>query len=352
MMIAAFKWLAIQLVVICVMLGVFSCLVLLINGREEALGFLQTAVVGMKGPWVWTFGYGLAFFIMDRGRTLPLALDGVLVPSDLTTKVSKRIEASTYHANALRYTVPLVLLGVFLTYAYGIPNRGVAYVLLYLCVLLIYYISGFLLFHFIEVTFAFKMLFDATFESKDSTPQADRLSDEHIQGSNQDHERSSEDRVEFRQIYSPLHLENITSYLAITTVIGLISIYAGFRGTVTAGFEFQHDVWRVFLLTPLILFVPGTLFYDYYPRYVLRKIVQHKVFELMARLGASDGSDARKLVGELKDASATNSQILPFVDYKTLPSYLIAILFVINLAYTNDPTVREFLQHLVHMGSK
>jgi hypothetical protein len=121
---------------------------------------------------------------------------------------------------------------------------------------------------------------------------------------------------------------------------------------VTAGFEFQHEVWRVFLLTPLILFVPGTLFYDYYPRYVLRKIVQHKVFELMTRLGASDGSDASGLVDKLQRAAATNSQILPFVDYKTLPSYLIAILFVINLAYTNDPTVRGFLQHLIQMVSK
>jgi len=322
MMIAAFKWLGVQLVVICVMLGVFSCLVLVINGRQDALEFIQTAIVGMKGPWVWTFGYGLAFFIMDRGRAFPLALDGVLMPSELTTRIAHRIAASTYHANALRYTVPITLLGVFLTYAYGIPNRGVAYVMLYLCVLLIYYIGGFLLFHFIEVTFAFKMLFD------------------------------SMDQVEFRQIYSPIHLENITSYLAITTVIGLISIYAGFRGTVTAGFEFQHEVWRVFLLTPLILFVPGTLFYDYYPRYVLRKIVQHKVFELMTRLGASDGSDASGLVDKLQRAAATNSQILPFVDYKTLPSYLIAILFVISLAYNNDPTVRAFLQYLTHIGAK
>lgn len=338
MMIGAFKWLGIQLVVICVMLGVFACLVLVINGREEALGFLQTTVVGMKGPWVWTFGYGLAFFIMDRGRTLPLALEGVLVPNELTVRVCHRIGASTYHKNALPYTVPLTLLGVFLTYAYGIPNRGLAYVLVYFCVLLIYYISGFLLFHFIEVTFAFKMLFDATFEPRDLAPQADKF--EEPRG------------VKFRQIYSPLNLENITSYLAITTVIGLISIYAGFRGTVTAGFQFQHEMWRVFLLTPLILFVPGTLFYDYYPRYVLRKIVQHKVFELMMRLGVSGDSNASKLVGELKEAAVTNSQILPFVDYKTLPSYLIAILFVVSLAYNNDPTVRAFLQYLTHMGSK
>ncbi|HEY6232969.1 MAG TPA: hypothetical protein VIW64_17025 [Pyrinomonadaceae bacterium] len=351
MMIAAFKWLGIQLVVICVMLGVFSCLVLLVDGRQEALGFLQTAVVGMKGPWVWTFGYGLAFFIMDRGRTLPLALDGVLVPNELTAKVSHRIAASTYHRNALRFTLPLTLLGVFLTYAYGIPNKGAAYVLLYLCVLLIYYISGFLLFHFIEVTFAFKMLFDASFEPKSFGSPFDQPACDQVQASNRDLE-PFRDPVEFKQIYSPIHLENITSYLAITTVVGLISIYAGFRGTVTAGFEFQHDVWRVFLLTPLILFVPGTLFYDYYPRYVLRKIVQHKVFELMMRLGASDGSDASGLVDKLQRASAVNSQILPFVDYKTLPSYLIAILFVVNLAYTNDSTVRGFLQYLTHMGSK
>jgi hypothetical protein len=322
MMIAAFKWLAIQLAVICVMLGVSSLLVLLIDGRQEALKFIETAVVGMKGPWVWTFGYGLAFFIMDRGRTLPLDVNGVLVPTELTVKVAQRIDASTRHSNALRYTVPLTLLGVFLTYVYGIPNKGIAYVLLYLCVLLIYYVSGFLLFHFIEVTLAFKMLFD------------------------------SMDGVEFKKIYSPMHLENITSYLAITTVVGLISIYAGFRGTVTAGFEFQHEVWRVFLITPLVLFVPGTLFYDYYPRYVLRKILQHKVFELMARLGASDGSDASSLVDKLQRTSATESQILPFVDYKTLPSYLIAVFFVISLAYNNDPAVRAFLEYLTNMGSK
>jgi hypothetical protein len=322
MLIAAFKSLGIQLIVISVIIGGFSLLVWLVDGRQEALAYLQTSVVGMKGPWVWTFGYGLASFIRDRGRAIPLELEGVLVSNDLVHKVMKRIGASTYHLNAWPYTVPLTLLGVFLTYVYGIPNRGLAYFLLYFCVLLIYYISGYLLFHFIEVTFSFKMLFDEM------------------------------NRVEFKKIYSPMHLENLTSYLAITTVVGLISIYAGFRGTVTAGFEFHHEVWRVFLLTPLILFVPGTLFYDYYPRYVLRKIVQHKVFELMAKLGGSDGSDASSLVDKLQRASAVDSQILPFVDYKTLPSYLIAILFVINLAYNNDPTVRAFVQALTNMAPK
>lgn len=318
MLVAAFKWLGIQFFVICVLLAVLSLLVWAVDGRHEALGFIGTAVVRMKGPWVWTFGYGLAFFITDRGRFLPAALDGVLVPNETIAAVTARIDRSTRHQNAWLYTLPITLLGVLLTFAYGIPHRGVSYVLLFLCVCSIYYVAGFLLFHFLEVTFAFKMLFE------------------------------SMDAVEFRRIYSPLHLENLTSYLAITTVIGLISIYAGFRGTVTAGFEFQHEIWRVFLFTPLILFVPGTLFYDYYPRYVLRKILQYKVFKVMERLGASDGLDARSLMLDLKEASTVNSQILPFVDYKTLPSYLIAVLFVISLAYNNDPALRAFIDYITY----
>jgi hypothetical protein len=322
MLIAAFKWLGIQLIVISAMIGVCSVVVWLVDGREAAIGLIETTILRMKGPWVWTFGVGLASFVMDRGRVLASALNGVLVSNEVTAAVTARIDRSTRHRYAYRYTLPITLLGVFLTYMYGIPNKGVAYALLFIGLCSIYYIGAFLLFHFIEVIFAFHMLFETM------------------------------DEVEFRRVYSPLHLENLTAYLSVTTILGLIAIYAGFRGTVTAGFEFQHEVWRIFLVTPLILFVPGTLFYDYYPRYVLRKILQHKVFRVMERLGASDETDARSLLLDLRESSALSSQILPFVDYKTLPSYLIAVLFVISLAYNNDPAVKAFVEYITNLGSK
>jgi hypothetical protein len=322
MLLAAFKWLGIQLIVISGIIVVCAFLVWLFQGRADALGLVETAIVRMKGPWVWTFGYGLASLVMDRGPVLAASLNGVLTPSEVTAAAVTRIERSTRHRNAYRFTVPITLLGVFLTYVYGIPNGGLAYIFLFLGVCAIYYIAAFLLFHLIEVIFSFHLLFDDM------------------------------DNVDFKRVYSPLHLENLTSYLAITTVLGLISIYAGFRGTVTAGFVFEHQVWRVFLVTPLVLFVPGTLFYDYYPRYVLRKLLQHKVFRVMERLGASDTLDTRSLLLDLRETSASNSQILPFVDYKTLPSYLIAILFVISLAYNNDPAVKAFVEYVTHLGSK
>jgi hypothetical protein len=320
--IAAFKALAKQLLIISVIIAFAATVVLLIDGKAAALALLTTAVVGMKGPWVWTTGYGLASFVTDRGRSLPATINGFLEPNDVSATLTARIERSTIHRCALRYTVPITVLGFFLTCVYGIPNQGIAYVFILAGVCAIYYVAAFLLCHFVEFILAFQGMFDAI------------------------------DGVEFRTIYSPLHLENLASYLSITTGIGLVAIYAGFRGTLTAGFQFKNEVWRAFLSTPLILFLPGTLFYNYYPRYVLRKIVQHRVFRAMERLSnAHNDLDAKKLLFEMKESAYLNAQILPFVDYKSLPSYLIAALFVINLAYSNDPAVQAFVKYIVGFGS-
>jgi hypothetical protein len=320
--IAAFKALAKQFAVISAIIAFAAVTVLVLDGKDAALLLLSTAVVGMKGPWVWTSGYGLASFVVDRGRALPATLNGFLASNDVSAALTSRIERSTRHRYALRYTVPITLLGLFLTTVYGIPNRGFAYAFVLCGVCAIYYIAAFLLYHFIQVILAFQDMFDTM------------------------------DHVEFRPVYSPLHLENLTSYLSITTGIGLIAIYAGFRGTLTAGFQFRSDVWRVFLSTPLILFLPGTLFYNYYPRYVLRRIIQHRVFRAMERLStANDDLDTKKLLFEMKENAYLNAQILPFVDYKSLPSYLIAALFVVNLAYNNDPAVNAFFRYLIGFGS-
>ena len=322
MLVAAFKSLWKQFVVISGILAVCSLIVWAINGHQAAIDLLDTAIAKTKGPWVWTFGYGLASFITYRGRFLPAAIAGVLVPNHTTAAALGRIQRSTHHRNALRYTVPTTCAGIILSYFYGIPNQGVSYYLVSIGLCSIYYIGAFLLFHFVEVTGAFHDLFE------------------------------SMDRVNFKTIYDPLHLENLTTYLALTTTLGLIGIYAGFRGTLTAGFVFRHDVWRPFLSTPLILFLPATLFYNYYPRYVLKRIVQHKIFEAMERLGAADAQNAKGLLHDLKECSFVNSQILPFLDYKSIPSYLIAVFFVISLAYNNDPAIQGFLRYLFNTGSK
>lgn len=323
MLFAAFKLLGIQLIVFSVIIAVCSLIACAVNGQQAGVDLVQTAVTQMKGPWVWTFGYGLMCFVMRRGRFLPAIIDGVLESNEVTARVIARIQRSTLHQNAYRYTVPVTLTGVFLTFVYGIPNHGIARYLIFVGVCSIYYVGSFILFHFVEVTLAFHELFESI------------------------------EKIKFKKKFSPLHLENLTTYLALTTGLGLIGIYGGFRGTVTAGFQFPGgEVWRAFLLTPLLLFLPGTLFYNYYPRYVLRKILQYKVFETMEQLNGGDELSAREVVLELKENAVLDAQILPFIDYKTLPAYLIAILFVISLTYNNDPAVKSFVEYLLSLGSK
>src|SRR5947209_664054 len=269
MLLGAFKSLSKQLLVFSVLLTTCALITWAVSGREDALTLLDTGVLQMKGPWVWTCGCGLLMFIRRWGPKLPVALNGFLVPSEATAHATARIERSTYHKTACRYTVPITIIGIFLTSMYGIPNKGIAYWLIFVGVCAVYYIGGFLLFHFVEVTMAFHGILEAM------------------------------DEIEFRKIYSPMHLENLTTYFGLTTSIGLISIYAGFRGTLTSSFHFHGDVWRAFLTTPVILFLPGTLFYNYYPRYVLRKILQHRVFKTMERLGTADESSAESLIFKL-----------------------------------------------------
>lgn len=322
MLIAAFKALWIQLILITGILAACALVVWGFSGRIEAIVFLDTAVIAMKGPWVWAFGWGLAEFITDRGRALPATLNAIFVPSEITALATARIERSTFHRSAYWYTIPITLMGLFLTIQYGIPDKGLSRWFLLGGVCSIYYVAAFILFHFTQIILAFHSLFEYM------------------------------DLVEFRRVYSPLHLENLTSYLSITITLGLVAIYAGFRGTLTAGFHFHDDLWKSFMLTPIILFLPGTLLYNYYPRYVLRKIVQYRVFQAMERLSsAEDDLEAQKLLIEMKEASLLNAQILPFIDYKSLPSYAIAVLFVMSIAYNNDPAVNAFIKYVVNLGS-
>jgi ABC-type uncharacterized transport system permease subunit len=78
MLVAAFRALALQLIVIAIMVAVCATLVLIVQGPDAAIALLTTSVVGMKCPWVWTFGFGLATFIKRQGGSFAEALNGAI----------------------------------------------------------------------------------------------------------------------------------------------------------------------------------------------------------------------------------------------------------------------------------
>jgi hypothetical protein len=71
----------------------------------------------------------------------------------------------------------------------------------------------------------------------------------------------------------------------------------------------------------------------------------------MERLSAAeDETGARSLLTELKECGLLNTQILPFLDYKSLPSYLLAVFFALSLAYSSDPALKAFVKYVVSLG--
>ncbi len=315
MLITAVRCLAVQA-------AVFLCLSLsaagvqwAFTGGDDAVALLELIVLDMLGVWVWTFGWGLAAFARAEGLGFANDLRLVFDNESELSPVISRIEDGVSHRRALVATAPITLLGFILTLGYGVPLVGVGKWLVVFGITAIYYVAAFLLWSFASTTRAFHYLYSAV------------------------------DRVGFRPAMNPLFLENVLTYLSITTVVGVLAIYTGFRGTVTANFDYEYEALRTLLVTPLVLFLPATLFYNFYPRYVLRRLVQHKVFATMTRL--TQESNSRDLVLQLKELGLTNAQVLPFVDYKSLPSYVISILFVVSLAYHNDPAVKSFFGYLL-----
>lgn len=107
MLFSAFKSLSQQFLVISGLVVVCAVVAWLLNGRQAAVSLVDTAVIGMKGPWVWTFGFGLASFVAKRGRLLPLDINGVVVPSEVTA--ARRAELSGPPATGARIAIRCLL---------------------------------------------------------------------------------------------------------------------------------------------------------------------------------------------------------------------------------------------------
>ncbi len=322
MLYSLLRCLAVQLITILAILAGLAAGIAIVQGADDGSRFLELTVHDLQGLWVWTFGWGLALFIRREGLGFGNSLVSLFEPSDALSTMVGMIEQSTSHRRALALTGPISAFGFLLTVSYSIPTDRWWRWLVVLGITSIYYVAAFILWHFLGVIRAFNVLYNEI------------------------------EFVRFRAESNPVHLEAALNYLTITTTLGVAAIYAGFRGTLTAGFRFPTGALRTFLVTPLVLFLPATLLYNFHPRYVLRTILQHSLFAAMKRIREANPEDMRSLLLDIRDLGITNAQILPFMDYKSLPSYIIAILFVLSLAYHNDPTVRDFFVYLLGLNQR
>jgi hypothetical protein len=107
---------------------------------------------------------------------------------------------------------------------------------------------------------------------------------------------------------------------------------------------------------PAILYLPATLCFSFYPRYVLRKVAECDILcriqefeddaEKLQPASLKDGLELRKLILDLKDKMVNEYKAVPLLSFKDAPSLTISLIFVIQFIFQKDSVVAEFFRHL------
>ena len=301
------------------------------QGEAMALELMKAWIVEFNGILVGATGYGLLSFVRSRGRAVLAQLNNLLdVPPEHAAKLIKLHKRTISWTWGSLVSIPTTLVGAIILWNCRFPLTGFARLYLAVCSISIYYVASSILAFFIYTLALFNYV-----EDQSRLGLAVRLKSKRQVG---------------------LDLEVIDSFFVISSTIGVLAIYLGFRGTLTANFTNTPEVFRSLLILPTILYLPATLCYSFYPRYVLRKIAECDIlcrieeFEKTAEsLGGSslkDSLELRKLILELKEKMTNEYKATSLLSIKDAPSLTLSIILAIQLIFQKDSTVANFFNHL------
>jgi hypothetical protein len=309
----------------CCIVGVL--LAYLLQGPSMAQELLRTWVVSFDGILVGAFGYGLMFFMRTTGRTLLAQLTNVL---KLGEDDEKRLLDLHHRAVSWNWanlvSLPLTVVGAIILWSCGFPLQGFARWYLGVCSISIYYVASNMLAFFLFVLALFNFLED----------RSDLRAPTRLQA----------------RIESPMDLEALNGFFILTSTAGIVAIYLGFRGTLTANFINTPPVFKNMLILPILLYLPATLCYSFYPRYVLRQITQRDTImrihefeqklETAAPAGFRGDLELKKLLLEVKEKMMAETSGPPLFGLKDVPSLTLSLLLLIQLTLEKDSVVAGF----------
>ncbi len=312
-----------------ILCGIGYGLIYYFQSPEIAYQFFTSWLFYFNGILVGGFGYGLMWYIKKEGKNL-LAMVNNLI--DIANVDSPRILIFARRATSLKWKnlvgIPLTIIGGILLWNSGYPLFGFAKYYLAICSISIYYVGAYIFTFFIFTLFMFKSI------------------EEGLQS------------YKIRKRISPLDYESINNFFTITATMGIFAIYFGFRGTLTANFsEISLDgSFRKLLIFPLIIFLPITLVYSFYPRYILKKINDLEILEqvkelenlkstiLQTKISTKEVLEIENLISSIKDKLISERKQMPLISFKDSPSLLIVILMIIQLIIQYDKTISEFFK--------
>ncbi len=300
-----------------------------LQSREMAESFFVSWIFYFNGILVGGSGYGLLWYVLREGRNLLAMLNNAIGIQNLEPV---KVVVYSRRANSWMWrnliAIPITIVGAFLLWHSEFPLSGFAKYYLAVSAMSIYYVGACILVFFVFVLLMFKAI---------------------------------EESLEVQDLHkkvSPLEYASINNFLALTATMGVFAIYFGFRGTLTANFGVAgfEDSLRRFFILPLGLFLPATLVYSFYPRFVLKKLHDHqilaqiRIFEDLKlasqkkRATAKERLEVEKLLSEIKEKLVAERKQLPIIGYKDSPSLALVILMILQLIFQNDKIVRDFFR--------
>lgn len=291
----------------------------------------QSFIFNFDGILIGAFGYGLLWFIKSTATQVFNSLLNCLeVPDEGKVSILKYSKWITSSKRNHMVSIFVTLIGGMILWNCGYPMHGFSKYYMAATSISLFYVGGMMSGYFIGSILIFRKL--------------DEISTE----------------VKIRNGASSYEIENVSLYLLLSSTVGVIALYLAFRGTITANFTFTNNefIFRKLLIYPIVSFLPGILFMNFYCRYVLKKIQGNEILqkidslELLSKAEISKTTDNKqklemeKLFIEIKEKLLVEKNKSPLLSLKDSPAIFVSVIFILEFALKNDSVLKEFFRNI------
>jgi hypothetical protein len=303
-------------------------LTMMVQGQGAASDLTIAWFFAFDGILAGAAGYGTIFFMCREGSILTSALRSVIeVPDSLQEEFRQHMEFFKPWWRPFLVAVVLTVIGGFIATGAGIPLKGFAHRYLLVMVISFYFVGSYGLMFILGVLDLFRFI----------DTNADSVPDE---------------RIKLKAPFLSQGIQTIDLFLIVSSGMCVFAVYVCFRGTLTA-FAGAPPAFYKALIIPVFFYLPASLVYSFYTRYVLRQVWENDTFAAIDQFAEETKLDVvqnlkerlelRKLILDVKEKMLMERRALPLISFKDAPTLTMALLMAIQLIAQKDPIVSVFL---------
>ncbi len=327
MVLTAFKWFIKWSVTSAILFAIGWAITIIRQGQNVASDLAVAWFFSFNGIVTGGAGYGLIFFMWGQRGALIRRLSDVLeVPKSLQPEFNSRIDLIRWWWWTPFVALALTAICGFIAYRAGIPLTGFAHGYLTVAVISFYWVGAFGLMMIVATLNFF------SFVERNSDVKAT-------------------ERISLKGPFRAQDLQAIDLFFVVSSAMCIFAVYVCFRGTLTA-FAKAPPVFYKALIIEVLFFLPASLIYSFYPRYILREVWEADTFLAIERFAEETVRETppdlksqlelRKLILDVKERMLAERRAMPLISLKDAPALTIAILMAIQVVAQKDPIISSF----------